>query len=144
MKSAAGCQSPMRSVIFFIRYAFKAGLTVEEIHDLTEIDPWFLRNIRDLVAIEDEIRQVQRLGDASGGPDPQGEAERLLRPSARPSGGTRLKPKFASAARALGIEATFKQVDTCAAEFEAYTPYYYSTYEARGRNAAQPGRQTRS
>ena len=37
----------------------------------------------------------------------------------------------------MGIEATFKQVDTCAAEFEAYTPYYYSTYEARGRNAGQ-------
>ena len=52
---------PNEERIFFIRYALKAGLTVDEIHGLTEIDPWFLRNIRDLVAVEDEIRQVARL-----------------------------------------------------------------------------------
>ena len=55
---------PNEERIFFIRYAIKAGIRLEEIHELTEIDPWFLRNIRDLVPIEEEIRQVHRLEDA--------------------------------------------------------------------------------
>ena len=55
-----------------------------------------------------------------------------------PSGGTRRKWRSARGARALGIEATFKQVDTCAAEFEAYTPYYYSTYEHEDETPPKP------
>ena len=114
--------------IFFIRYAFKAGFSVEEIRELTEIDPWFLRNIRDLVAVEDEIRKVGRLDDASA---------ELVRTAKRNGYSDRQLAFWWNASemevrlrrKRLGIEATFKQVDTCAAEFEAYTPYYYSTYE---------------
>ena len=47
---------PNAERIFYIRYAFKSGMTVDEIHRLTEIDPWFLRNLRQLVDLEDEIR----------------------------------------------------------------------------------------
>ncbi|MBL8818541.1 MAG: carbamoyl-phosphate synthase large subunit [Planctomyces sp.] len=120
--------TPNAERIFFIRYALKSGFTVEQIHELSDIDPWFLRNIEQLVKLEDQIRMVTRLEDASP------ELIRLAK-----------KDGFSDAQLAywwdssqmdvrrhrlaLGIEATFKQVDTCAAEFEAYTPYYYSTYE---------------
>jgi carbamoyl-phosphate synthase large subunit len=115
--------------IFYIRYALKAGFSVEWIHELTHIDPWFLRHIERLVAIEDQIRQVSRLEDAS---------PELLRLAKR-NGFSDQQLAFwwdssemdvRARRKALGIVATFKQVDTCAAEFEAYTPYYYSTYES--------------
>src|SRR5580692_8191041 len=131
---------PNEERVFFVRYAFKAGMTVEEIHELTEIDPWFLRNIRDLVALENEIRQVKRLGDA--GAD-------LIRKAKRNGFSDHQlgfwwntsETEVRQRRKSLGIEATFKQVDTCAAEFEAYTPYYYSTYEQEDETPAKtPGR----
>src|SRR5690606_33221189 len=115
--------------IFYIRYALKSGMSVETIYDLTFIDPWFLHNIRELVEAEDEIRQVTRLKDAG---------EDLLRKAKRFGfsdqqlafwwGASEMEVRRAR--KRKGVEATFKQVDTCAAEFEAYTPYYYSTYES--------------
>ena len=69
--------------IFFIRYAFKAGLTVEDIHELTEIDPWFLRNIRDLDRRRGRNPPGRSARRRERGPDPEGEAQRLFRPSAR-------------------------------------------------------------
>jgi carbamoyl-phosphate synthase large subunit len=131
---------PNEERVFFVRYALKAGMTVEEIHELTEIDPWFLRNIRDLVALENEIRQVKRLGDAS--------AELIRRAKRNGFSDHQLgfwwntsETEVRRRRKSLGIEATFKQVDTCAAEFEAYTPYYYSTYEQEDETPAKaPGR----
>ena len=55
---------PNEDRIFYIRYAFKAGMTVEQVYELTNIDPWFLNQIRNLIAVEDEIRQVDRLETA--------------------------------------------------------------------------------
>jgi len=120
---------PNADRMFYIRFALKAGLTVENIFDLTHIDPWFLRQIRDLVALEGEIRKVKRLDDASAD---------LIRTAKRNGfsdrqlawwwGSTEMDVR--QCRKDLGIIATFKQVDTCAAEFEAYTPYYYSTYES--------------
>ena len=120
---------PNAERMFYIRFALKAGLSVEDIHGLTHIDPWFLRAIRDLVAMEDQIRQVKRLDDADAD---------LIRTAKRNGFSDRqlawwwdsTEIDVRTRRKELGIVATFKQVDTCAAEFEAYTPYYYSTYES--------------
>ena len=121
--------TPNAGRVFFLRYAFKAGMSVDEVQTLTGIDPWFLRNVRDLVVLEEEIRQAPRLEDAD---------DELLRRAKRNGfsdrqlawwwGSTEMDVR--SDRKERGIVATFKQVDTCASEFEAYTPYYYSTYES--------------
>ncbi|MDP1798654.1 MAG: carbamoyl-phosphate synthase large subunit, partial [Planctomycetaceae bacterium] len=120
---------PNEARMFYIRYAFKAGLSVQQIFDLTHIDPWFLEHIRELVAQEEQIRLVSRLEDASAS---------LIREAKR-AGFSDQQLAFwwdstemdvRTRRKALEIIATFKQVDTCAAEFEAYTPYYYSSYES--------------
>jgi carbamoyl-phosphate synthase large subunit len=130
--------TPNDQRVFFIRYAMKAGLSIEQIQELTHIDPWFLENLRQIVEIEELIRQVHRLDDAS--PD-------LIRLAKQTGFSDRqlagwwdsAEPDVRRRRMALGIKAVFKQVDTCAAEFEAYTPYYYSTYEAEDES---PGPRT--
>ena len=120
--------TPNADRVWSIRHAFLAGLTLEEIHALTFIDPWFLHNLRELVLMEGELRSVASLDDA--GDDQIREAKRngFSDPQLAHIWGT-----DAIAVRtnreARGIKAVFKLVDTCAAEFEAITPYYYSTYE---------------
>ena len=127
---------PNENRIFYIRFAFKAGMTIEQVHELTNIDPWFLDQIQQLVVMEVELRQVTRLDDA---PAP-------LVWKAKRNGYSDQQLAFwwdssemdvRSYRKRLGIEATFKQVDTCAAEFEAYTPYYYSTYESEDETPAK-------
>jgi carbamoyl-phosphate synthase large subunit len=120
--------TPNEDRVFFIRYAMKAGMSVEQIHQLTDIDPWFLENIRQLTQIEDEIRAVARLQDA--GYDLLRLAKRNGFSDQQLAGwwdSTEMEVRRHR--KQLGVAAVFKQVDTCAAEFEAYTPYYYSTYE---------------
>ncbi|HEY6565362.1 MAG TPA: carbamoyl-phosphate synthase large subunit, partial [Pirellulaceae bacterium] len=112
----------------FIRYALKAGLTIEEIHELSAIDPWFLDQIAEIVELEDQVRRVGRL-DAIETP--------LLRHAKRLGFSDRqlaqvlesTETEVRAERKRRGIVATFKAVDTCAAEFEAFTPYFYSTYE---------------
>jgi carbamoyl-phosphate synthase large subunit len=127
---------PNENRIFYIRYAFKEGLSVEEIHKLSDIDPWFLYNIQHLVEIEDRIRTVSRLEDAG--------AELLLEVKQNGFSDQQLafwwdttEMDVRRHRKQLGVEATFKQVDTCAAEFEAYTPYFYSTYESEDETPPQ-------
>ncbi|RLS76487.1 MAG: carbamoyl-phosphate synthase large subunit [Planctomycetota bacterium] len=119
---------PNEQRIFYIRYAFKAGMTVEQVHELTNIDPWFLNQIRDLIGVEDEIRQIDSLEQVPLD---------LVRKAKRHGYSDQqlafwwdsTETQVRAYRKQLGVVATFKQVDTCAAEFEAYTPYYYSTYE---------------
>ena len=127
---------PNENRIFYIRFAFKAGMTIEQVHEVTNIDPWFLDQIQQLVVMEDELRQVSRLDDALAS----------LVWKAKRNGYSDQQLAFwwdssemdvRSYRKRLGIEATFKQVDTCAAEFEAYTPYYYSTYESEDETPAK-------
>jgi carbamoyl-phosphate synthase large subunit len=128
--------TPNAERMFFLRYALKFGLSVEDIQRLTSIDPWFLRNLRDIVALEDEIRQTARLTEAS---------DDLLRRAKRAGFSDKqlawwwqsTEMDVRAHRKSRGIVPTFKQVDTCAAEFEAYTPYYYSTYESEDET---PGR----
>ncbi|MEZ6121580.1 MAG: carbamoyl-phosphate synthase large subunit [Planctomycetaceae bacterium] len=131
---------PNEARIFYLRYALKDGMSVEEIHEVCDIDPWFLRNLEQLVQREEEIRAVGRL---------EAVTPELMR-AAKRDGFSDAQLAFwwdtsqvevRAHRKQMGIEATFKQVDTCAAEFEAYTPYYYSTYEQEDETPAkQPGK----
>ena len=122
--------TPNAERIFFVRLAFEAGLTLEEIFELSKIDPWFLKNMEDIILSEKELgtdldqldfRRAKKLGFSD---------HQLACITGASQDEVRAKRKEA------GVTPTYRLVDTCAAEFEAYTPYYYSTYgienEARG------------
>jgi carbamoyl-phosphate synthase large subunit len=121
--------TPNTERAWYIRYALLAGMTIEEIHALSGIDPWFLAQLRELVAVEGRLRAVRSLEEAS---DP------LIREAKQEGFSDRQLGHLWNVTEAhvrrdrerRGIRAVFKLVDTCAAEFEAVTPYYYSTYEA--------------
>jgi carbamoyl-phosphate synthase large subunit len=143
MKSRLKTPNPDR--LWYIAQAMRGGMSVKDIYELTCIDPWFLENIRQIVEMEKEI-QGSRVHGFQGSSK---ETMNVLEPSApRP-----LEPLLRKAkqygfsdrriAQLLGvqeadirslrkqhnIQAVYKMVDTCAAEFAAYTPYLYSTYE---------------
>jgi carbamoyl-phosphate synthase large subunit len=113
---------------WYLRYAIKEGFSIEEIHDLTGIDPWFLENLFDLVRTEEAIAENGALAELDDAvllrAKRDGFSDRQIA-NLLHSNETAVREHR----RARGIVATFKAVDTCAAEFEAYTPYYYSTYE---------------
>jgi carbamoyl-phosphate synthase large subunit len=120
--------TPNAERLWYLRYALKAGMSVEEVAARSKVDPWFLRAVRELVDLEDELRALGSVDKAT--PETMlaakqaGFLDRQLAnlwdcPEAEVR---RVRTGF-------GIRAVFKSVDTCAAEFEAYTPYYYSTYE---------------
>ncbi len=115
---------PGHERIFHIRYALQAGLTPAQIHELSAIDMWFLENIRQIVDEEARIAQ-DGIGDAKSlrRIKKLGFSDRQL---AILTGTT--EPEIREARKAAGVVPTYRLVDTCAAEFEAYTPYYYSTY----------------
>lgn len=114
--------------VWYIRYAFKAGMTVDEIYELTYIDPWFLHNIKEIVDLEGELRGYRDISEVSDAKLLQakqfGFSDRQLAHIWH-----RAEIEIREERKRRGIVATFKAVDTCAAEFEAYTPYFYSTYE---------------
>ncbi|MBL9122353.1 MAG: carbamoyl-phosphate synthase large subunit, partial [Planctomycetaceae bacterium] len=113
---------------WYIRYAFKHGMTIDDVHALTNIDHWFLDNLYQLYEFEEELRAVGSLEAVS---------DEMLRTAKRYGYSDRqlatiwetTEPDVREERKGRGIIATFKSVDTCAAEFEAYTPYFYSTYE---------------
>jgi carbamoyl-phosphate synthase large subunit len=131
---------PNADRVWYLRYALLSGKSIEEIHAITAIDPWFLDQLEQIVEMEkslrrtgslslastDQIRQAKQMGFSDrqlatllSSDDEEMRAWRLSR----------------------GIKATYKSVDTCAAEFEAYTPYYYSTYESEDETPLkQPGK----
>jgi carbamoyl-phosphate synthase large subunit len=135
---------PNAERIFYIRYGILMGMKIEEIHELTRIDPWFLFNIQEVIDLEKEIR--------SYGPKVKDlelwKTTRTLKELKLPDELLRRAKEYGFSDRQLGallgfdetalrkwrnekeIVPTYKLVDTCGAEFEAYTPYYYSTYES--------------
>ena len=125
---------------WFIRYALKSGMSVEDVHELTRIDPWFLDHILGIVEMEEALREIE---------SPQNISQELMRTAKRYGFSDRQlafiwnvpESKVRKVRKELGVVATFKAVDTCAAEFEAYTPYYYSTYESEDETPAKlPGK----
>jgi carbamoyl-phosphate synthase large subunit len=120
---------PNAERIWYIRYGFLAGMTLDEIHQLTGIDPWFLRAIQELLDVEHELRAVESFDKVT--------PELMLKAKQhgfidRQLGNIWNVPlaDVNQRRKAFGVQAVFKSVDTCAAEFEAFTPYYYSTYES--------------
>jgi carbamoyl-phosphate synthase large subunit len=119
---------PNEQRVWFLRYAIKYGVSVEEIYELTGIDPWFLENLLEIVEMEERLRGLGSLAavdDATLRLAKQfGFSDRQLATLLHMT-----EMDVRADRKRRGIVATFKSVDTCAAEFEAYTPYYYSTYE---------------
>lgn len=120
---------PNQDRVFYLRDAVRADFTNEEIYNLSKIDRWFVQNIREIVEVENEIKEIVRKNKTI--------SAQLLKKAKQFGFSDRQlahllnadEDKIRSLRKKLEIVATFKLVDTCAAEFEAYTPYYYSTYE---------------
>jgi carbamoyl-phosphate synthase large subunit len=136
-KLVAGLRVPNAERLYFIRLALEGGMTVDQISDHTSIDPWFVANMAELLEMETELANAPPAdrGDLLWGAKRAGFSDRQL---------ARLWRSCESAVRAdrkkAGLLPTYKPVDTCAAEFEAYTPYFYSTYETEDEVAVDPGR----
>jgi len=114
--------------IFYLKYALQHGYTVDKIYKLTGIDPWFLNNLKEIIELEKKIKSAGK----------KILKDRALFIEAKKAGFSDIQlsriaktdeDSVFKAGKKAGITTTFKLVDTCAAEFEAYTPYYYSTYE---------------
>ncbi|MGO8903200.1 MAG: carbamoyl-phosphate synthase large subunit [Isosphaeraceae bacterium] len=119
---------PNTERVWYIRYAFLAGMDVDCVHTITGIDPWFLAGIEELVQLEGKLRQARSLEEAGDElirlAKQNGFSDRQLATLWETTEGEVRRDR-----QRRGIHAVFKLVDTCAAEFEAVTPYYYSTYE---------------
>ncbi|QBX99546.1 carbamoyl-phosphate synthase large subunit [Rhodophyticola sp. CCM32] len=110
-----------------IAQAMRHGLTDDDIHAVTRFDPWFLARIREIVDVEKQLRDTGLPEDAAG----LRRLKMMGFTDARLAKLTGRAEVFIRADRiAQGVTAVFKRIDTCAAEFEAQTPYMYSTYEA--------------
>ena len=128
---------PNSERVWYLRYAIKSGMTMEKIHEITAIDPWFLDHLFQLVEIEDEIAACDLLANMSTDlmrkAKQSGFSDRQI---ATLTDSTEMEVREDRVRR--GVVAVFKAVDTCAAEFEAYTPYFYSTYEEEDETPAEP------
>ncbi len=124
---------PNAERIFYLAQAFQDGMSIDEAFDLTKIDKWFLRNLEQIV------KETYFLGSAGVSSDRklgfQLEREPLLRAKKLGFSDRQLavadetsESEIRVRRKSAGVIPTYRLVDTCAAEFEAYTPYYYSTY----------------
>ncbi|AEA47540.1 carbamoyl-phosphate synthase large subunit [Archaeoglobus veneficus] len=129
---------PNAQRVFYIRYALQKGFSVEEIYEITKIDPWFIEKIKNIVEMEKELKELASKHSIDDVPP-----EILKKAKKLGFSDVQLAKIFGVSEVEIrrirkrdGISAVFKMVDTCAAEFEAKTPYYYSTYEEE--NDAKP------
>jgi len=143
--------------LLYVGQAFREGFTVEEIHAITSYDPWFLRQIEEIIAEEKRIGEeglpidadglrrlkamgfsdkrlavlaVRSIGVAGGLAETQARRSGLLHDALRAMAGATSEDEVRQLREKLGVLPVFKRIDSCAAEFEAITPYMYSTYEA--------------
>jgi carbamoyl-phosphate synthase large subunit len=145
---------PSQGRLYYIRYALKMDWTIEQVHELTNIDPWFLAQMKELVDFENELIE---LGSHFGANKPKKRGHlldleicfRLLsRAKALGYSDVQLGTLWNTPPAAIrnvrneyqsgGTTPIYKLVDTCAAEFEAATPYYYSTYETPYTHNGKP------
>ena len=140
-----------------VAQAFREGLTLEEIQAVTGFDPWFLRQIEDIIAAEREVQSdglpsdaaglrrlksmgfsdqrlatlaVRSVGVKDGLAETQAKRSGLLHDALQAMAGATSADEVRALREKLGVVPVFKRIDSCAAEFEAITPYMYSTYEA--------------
>jgi len=123
----AGLRTPNPERIFTVRHALQLGMTVEEVYELTAIDPWFLDKFEELLETEKFLKRTplqkltkEELWDIKR----QGFSDRQIAFATKTT-----EDEVRAYRKGLGVVPAYKTVDTCAAEFEALTPYYYSTYE---------------
>jgi len=122
---------PSHDRVFYIRYAFQQGFTVEEVYRLTQIDPWFLEKIKNIVDFEEKLKELAKKYKLEEIPKEILKEAKKLGFSDRQIAhifGTK-EFEVRRIRKEKGIKPVYKMVDTCAAEFEAKTPYYYSSYE---------------
>lgn len=127
-------QRPNSRRIFALRQALLAGITEEEIFAVSAIDPWFVRQLQDIVSMEQRIRNFGLANDMTAGNEDltvilreakeYGFSDRQLAEMWK-----RPETDIRRLRKEMNILPTYYLVDTCAGEFEAYTPYFYSTYE---------------
>jgi carbamoyl-phosphate synthase large subunit len=132
---------PSQGRLYYIRYAMKMGWSLEEIHDLTKIDPWFLAQMKQLVDFEAELIEPEKTEPRFRTPGVENTekcgvyADLIVRAKQLGYSDVQLAnvwgddPTIFRKVRQWWTKPVYKLVDTCAAEFEAATPYYYSTYE---------------
>ncbi|GAB4367052.1 MAG: carbamoyl-phosphate synthase large subunit [Deltaproteobacteria bacterium] len=133
--------------LLFLAEAFREGFAIGEVQRMTGIDPWFLEAIRRIVETERELvrRREEFRGALSTEPPETGATELLRRAKENGFSDRRLSRLFGMpeeevrrARRRAGIRPGFKRVDTCGAEFEAYTPYFYSSYDEENEAVRSP------
>jgi carbamoyl-phosphate synthase large subunit len=142
--------------LLVVAQAFREGLSVEDIHAVTKYDPWFLRQIAEIIDEERQImanglpndatglRRLKAMGFsdkrlatlavrsvhvAGGMGETQAKRSGLLHDALRAMAGATSEDEVRALRHKLGVRPVFKRIDSCAAEFEAVTPYMYSTYE---------------
>jgi carbamoyl-phosphate synthase large subunit len=123
----AGLRTPNPDRIYTLRHAMQIGLSVAEIYEITGIDPWFLNQMRDLLETEIFLKESQLSAldrDTLWAIKRQGFSDRQIAYATHAT-----EDEVRAYRKSLGVIPAYKTVDTCAAEFEALTPYYYSTYE---------------
>jgi carbamoyl-phosphate synthase large subunit len=114
---------PNSERIFAIGQALKGGMSVEEIFQLTKIDRWFLEHLSQIVSEESVLSESLSSEERLRRAKKMGFSDRQIAFASNVT-----ESEVRAARNKLGVEPTYRLVDTCAAEFEAYTPYYYSTY----------------
>ena len=120
--------TPTPDRLGYIRFAMAAGYSVEEVHELTAIDPWFLAQMKEVVEFEAQVAQA---------PWPSIEKQTFRTAKRYGISDVQLAQAWKTdeiavrnLRKELGVKANFSRVDTCAAEFESFTPYLYSNYES--------------
>ncbi|NET30539.1 MAG: carbamoyl-phosphate synthase large subunit [Cyanothece sp. SIO1E1] len=124
----ANLRTPNPERVFTLRHALQMGMTVDEIFELTGIDPWFLHHLQALLDTEKFLKrsQLRNLSqDQLYQAKRQGFSDRQIAYATKTT-----EDEVRTYRQELSVTPVYKTVDTCAAEFEALTPYYYSTYEA--------------
>jgi len=120
-----------------VRHAFKFGASVEEIADITKVDPWFLQQIRYLVSLENrtEGQSLEKIPKEDFYELKQaGFSDTQIAWMLSQSNGPVTEEEVRNRRKELGLKPVYKYVDTCAAEFPAETPYYYSSYEGENES----------
>ena len=132
---------PSQGRLFYVRYALKMNWSVEKIYELTNIDPWFLTQMKELTDFEQQLVDIEKTEPRFADPA-CAESEKcaaysglIVRAKSLGYSDTQManiwsdSPEQFKRVREGFVKPVYKLVDTCAAEFEAATPYYYSTYE---------------
>jgi carbamoyl-phosphate synthase large subunit len=129
----AALSKPTPERILFVAEAFRRGMSVEDVHAACKIDPWFLRQIENIVATEESVRKagLPQTAESFHALKRQGFADKRLAKLTGQSENT-----VRSARLALGVKPVYKRIDTCAGEFASGTSYLYGTYEGNGMQPA--------